>query len=74
MEILKLGNPNKVKEYRVFECHKCGCKFKSDNTEYTVIHERHNDNEYKTQCPCCFNNNVYGGFSPGSGDSRDLQI
>ena len=34
MEIIKHGDPDKLKGTKYFICTECGCEFKADNTEY----------------------------------------
>lgn len=56
MEIIKHGDPEKLKGTKYFICNKCGCEFKADNTEYE---ERLVDFisavEYVIACPECGN-------------------
>lgn len=53
MEVIKHGNPDRVKQTKVFECKECGCVFKANKDEY---HERYQFNSTgchpKSVCIC----------------------
>lgn len=38
MEVIKHGDPDRVKQTKVFECKECGCVFKADKDEYREIY------------------------------------
>lgn len=56
MEIIKHGDPEKLKGIKYFVCTKCGCEFKADNTEYEErLEEFIGAVEYVIACPECGN-------------------
>ena len=61
MEIIKHGDPERLKEVRYFKCDRCGCEFTGDNNEYTV---RQVDYDGTTvcvmTCPECGNEDIEG--------------
>jgi len=54
MEIIKHGDPEKLKGTKYFVCDKCGCEFKADNTEYEErLAELISAVDYVIACPEC---------------------
>ena len=54
MEIIKHGDPDRIKQVKYFVCNKCGCEFKADNTEYEEqLVEYISAVEYVMACPEC---------------------
>ena len=52
MEIIKEGEPDKIKETRMFSCDHCGCIFKADKNEYATG-SQYNELYHSCKCPCC---------------------
>ena len=55
MNIIKHGNPEKLRQIKHFICQKCGCELEADNTEYQSRQVEYNDIGYFIKCPDCGN-------------------
>ena len=53
MQIIKKGNLDKLKEPIQFECHRCGCIFVADNTEYNKRFDQRGGDWAEIHCPTC---------------------
>lgn len=53
MEIIKAGDISRLKHIREFECEKCGCIFRADDTEYSYVGMQYNISYYGCDCPTC---------------------
>ncbi len=53
MEIVKQGNPERLKNTKRFECMYCGCQFLADDSEYEIGDMWRNLQIYTCKCPCC---------------------
>lgn len=47
------GNLEVAKEYKYFECLKCGWAGKADKTEYTYCGDQKEGDCWSIKCPCC---------------------
>jgi hypothetical protein len=52
VEIIRQGNPEKIKETKRFICSWCGCEWKADKGEYKIC-ETYMAKQYYMDCPCC---------------------
>ena len=55
MEILKHGDPERIKKIRKFECNQCGCEWLADRTEYCFSGMQYNIQHIACECPECHN-------------------
>lgn len=65
--ILKRGDPDKLKKYKMFKCDKCDCEFIADNKEYSNISTQRDGPLFQIPCPTCANwvyNNSYEYVDP----------
>ena len=54
MNIIKPGNPRKIRKIERFECAFCDCIFEADKDEYKVCHSRRNGPYcISIRCPYC---------------------
>ena len=58
MEIIKRGDPSRLKNIKRFECLACGCVFLATDSEYINDGMWRNLMTYTCVCPCC-NSVVY---------------
>lgn len=52
MIIIKQGDPDAIKEYKRFECKKCGCIWEAERGEYKSGNQ-YNETYYYSTCPTC---------------------
>lgn len=53
MKILVMGDPNRLKKYKKFECSECGCVLIADRTEYINCSSQRDGAAFTINCPCC---------------------
>ena len=53
MKTIVSGNKDALKEYKYFECKRCGWAGKADKTEYTYCGDQREGDNWKVKCPCC---------------------
>lgn len=53
MEIIKPGDPERLKQTKIFKCPRCGCEFKADKGEYIIGDMWRNMQTYTCYCPTC---------------------
>jgi hypothetical protein len=53
MEVIKQGDPSRLKKSKRFECVYCGCQFLADNNEYEYNGMWSNLLTYTCKCLCC---------------------
>lgn len=54
MKTIIEGDKERLKEYKYFECHKCGWAGKADKDEYKYF-DCYQDAYHFVVCPCCNN-------------------
>lgn len=53
MEIIKQGDPERIKKTKQFNCTACGCIFLANKDEYTFSGTQYNISYWKCKCPAC---------------------
>lgn len=53
MEVIKHGNPDRIKQTKLFECKECGCIFKANIGEYRERYSHQSDFRLVCTCPDC---------------------
>ena len=56
MEIIKQGNPDKIKQNVKFKCDQCDCEFIAEKGEWKyapIIAQQRGEGTYICICPCC---------------------
>ncbi len=52
MNIIKNGDPERLKKIKRFSCDACGCVFEAEKGEYESDMQ-YNETYFQCKCPCC---------------------